>query len=322
MSGKNKLPQLSREFVRNNAHFIGIGIACIFLIAITTWAIFGLEENHGSKIETKETGIVAEVTKPSDSTEPEETTTEPDGTTIPDTQTESTTTETTTSATTTTESTTVTTCTYTENIVVEQPVIEEIPETVPETETEEVMTEITVVETEATETTSDTGETTESSSSDETATTVATETQPEETTTETVLVATRPVIYDCTLSDDLQQYIYDNCNANGVPYEFVMAIIKKESTFRTNASNGSCVGLMQLNSRYNTGLANSLGVSLYDPYGNVLVGIHVVKDLLNKYSMSDALMCYNMGEYGAKKYLGGSTSYSRTVMSYYYEYIG
>lgn len=131
----------------------------------------------------------------------------------------------------------------------------------------------------------------------------------------------RPVIYDCTLSDDVQQYIYDRCNEYGVPYELIMAIIKKESTFNPNASNGSCVGLMQLNAAYNSATAASLGVSLYDACGNALVGITTVADLLNRYSIHDALMCYNMGEYGARNYLGGTTSYSRTVVAYYNEYL-
>lgn len=134
---------------------------------------------------------------------------------------------------------------------------------------------------------------------------------------------TRPVIYDCTLSDDVQQHIYNTCNSYGVPYELIMAIIKKESTFNPNASNGSCVGLMQLHKGYNSDFAATLGVyNLYDPYGNTTVGIAKIADLLSRYSMTDALICYNCGEYGARPYLGGSTSYSRTVMSYYYAYLG
>lgn len=150
-----------------------------------------------------------------------------------------------------------------------------------------------------------------------------TETPIEEIPEESTPVNTdRPIIYDCTLSDDLQQYIYDKCNEYGVEYQFIMAIIKTESGFNTGATNGSCVGLMQLNSYYNSGTASALGVDLWDPYGNVTVGIHHVADLLSRYSMSDALICYNYGEYGAQGYLGGSTNYSRTVMSRYYEYVG
>lgn len=143
---------------------------------------------------------------------------------------------------------------------------------------------------------------------------------PEESTP--VNTSGRPVIYDCTLSDDVQQYIYDKCKEYGVPYELIMAIMKKESTFRPGAKNGPCVGLMQLNINYNSATASALGVSLYDAKGNALVGIIAVSNLLSKYSIHDALMCYNMGEFGAKKYLGGSTSYSRKVVQYYNEYLG
>jgi hypothetical protein len=144
----------------------------------------------------------------------------------------------------------------------------------------------------------------------------------EETTEEVIIPPSRPYIYDCTLSEDLQNYIYNNCQTYGVQYEFVMAIMACESGFNIYASNGSCYGLMQLHTYYNQGKADSLGVSLYDGYGNALVGIVTVADLLSRYSMTDALICYNYGEYGAIGYLGGSTSYSRTVMSKYYEYIG
>lgn len=177
-------------------------------------------------------------------------------------------------------------------------------------------------------------ETTTTESSSETITETVTEAVTEPVTsdtsttiTEEVIVTeppapTRPSIYDCTLSEDLQNYIFNLCNEYGVEYQFIMAIIKAESGFNTGAYNAGCVGLMQLNEYYNSGTASSLGVSLYDPYGNVLVGIRHVSNLLSKYSYTDALICYNYGEYGAQGYLGGSTSYSRTVMSYYYDYIG
>lgn len=225
------------------------------------------------------------------------------------------TTDNTTIMTTTTESTTKTdeTSSSTTPEVVETSITIEttkVEETQPiETTPEEPITEPAITEPISSETSS--------SETSETEIEIPVEPVPDETEP----VNTRPVIYDCTLSDDLQQYIYNKCMEYSVEYEYIMAIIKTESGFNTNAYNGNCVGLMQLNAYYNSGTAYALGVDLYEPYGNVTVGIHHVADLLSRYSMSDALICYNYGEYGAQGYLGGSTSYSRTVMSRYYEYV-
>lgn len=317
---------------RKSAYVIYVAALAASYLAVT-FAITNLTVNQETDIETNETTVCVETT-----VDTKETTTVTDGTTvIPETLTENATTETT-SSTTTTESTTATTSnTTTANVETttrmtpNAPVVDTTKattvKTVPQTTTTATTTTVATTEESTSESSSVTDATEPIDSTDivveseSTTDTTISETEPTTEAT-TKPVNTRPVIYDCTLSNDLQQYIYDNCKAKGVPYELVMAIIKTESGFRTNARNGSCVGLMQLHTKYNTGLANSLGVSLYDPYGNVLVGINVVANLLNKYSTTNALICYNMGEYGAKPYLGGSTSYSRKVMKYYYDYLG
>lgn len=161
-----------------------------------------------------------------------------------------------------------------------------------------------------------------------TTTTTAPITTTRKTTTTTTTVyeyvwdGTRPVISDCTLSDDLQQYIYDTAESLGVDYYLVMAVIKAESGFNPKATNGICHGLMALHN-CNASYANSIGVPNFktDPYQNVYLGIHVLANFLAEYSMTDSLICYNMGEYGARNYLGGSTSYSRKVMRFRSEYI-
>lgn len=273
------------------------------IIVLTWWGVI-LIANHESKLEPQRpiasmsTSVSMETTTNTDGTATERPETLSRTTTTTETQ------ETTSS--TTTESTTTTKLTeqYIEKPTYTEPPTEEVPIVIPE--------ETAPAETEPAPVTEETVEQTIVET-----TTVAAETEPP-----TEAVSSRPYIYDCTLSDDLQQHIYDTCARYGVPYELVMAVIKKESTFNTGARNGSCVGLMQLHSGYNSGIASSLGVSLYDPYGNTTVGIYVIADLMSRHSMSDALICYNMGEYGAKPYLGGSTSYSRKVMAYYYEYLG
>lgn len=55
------------------------------------------------------------------------------------------------------------------------------------------------------------------------------------------------------LTIELQNHIYNLCVENGVEFSIVMAIIEKESGFNSSASNGVCIGLMQLHSSYNAG---------------------------------------------------------------------
>lgn len=130
----------------------------------------------------------------------------------------------------------------------------------------------------------------------------------------------RPHIEDCTLSEDVQQYIYQTSSDFDVDYLLVMAIIKAESSYNPNATSGVAHGLMQIHN-INKDYAKSMGVyNLYDQKGNVLVGISIISKLLEEYTYQDALTCYNMGEIGAQPYLGKGSNYSNKVLSYYYEY--
>ena len=77
-------------------------------------------------------------------------------------------------------------------------------------------------------------------------------TNPPETQTikEIEAVGYRPID---KLTIELQNHIYNLCVENGVEFSIVMAIIEKESGFNSSASNGVCIGLMQLHSSYNAG---------------------------------------------------------------------
>ena len=139
----------------------------------------------------------------------------------------------------------------------------------------------------------------------------------------TLTTSTRPKIEDCPLDEDLQSYIYELSIDYSIEYEMIMALIKTESNYEINAYSGSSCGLMQVN-KCNTEYAKNLGVyDLYDPKGNVLVGINMLSDLLEKYNLTDALTCYNVGETGAARagLLGKPSKYSDKVFKYYYEYI-
>lgn len=139
----------------------------------------------------------------------------------------------------------------------------------------------------------------------------------------TNITSVKPTISDCPLDEDLQSYIYELSMDYGIEYELIMALIKTESNYEIDAYSGSSCGLMQVN-KCNTEYAKNLGVyNLYDPQGNILVGINILSDLLEKYTLTDALTCYNVGETGAARagLLGGPSKYSDKVYGYYYEYI-
>lgn len=107
------------------------------------------------------------------------------------------------------------------------------------------------------------------------------------------------------LTVELQNHIYNLCVENGVEFSIVMAIIEKESGFNSSASNGVCIGLMQLHSSYNAG-------DLYDPYHNTTLGIQLIGRLVSSYGLSQGLVYYNCGEYSG---VCAPTSYSNSIIA-------
>lgn len=96
-----------------------------------------------------------------------------------------------------------------------------------------------------------------------------------------------------------------------------------ESRFDPSATNGSCVGLMQINAKVHSERAQRLGVTdVRNPYGNVIVGIDIIAEKLEGYGdTAHALMAYNGGDqYCWRKIAEGTTStYAITVLSKYEE---
>ena len=121
-------------------------------------------------------------------------------------------------------------------------------------------------------------------------------------TTQAVAVGYKPVD---KLSIDLQNHIYNLCVENGVSFSIIMSIIEKESGFNASASNGVCIGLMQLHSAYNSG-------DLYDAYHNTELGIKLIGRLVTNYGLEQGLVYYNCGEYSG---IYAPTSYSNSVIS-------
>lgn len=139
--------------------------------------------------------------------------------------------------------------------------------------------------------------------------------------TETVYKEPPIVFYDVPLTSNLQEYIMLLCEKKEVPVPLVMAMIEHESTFRAEViSKTDDYGLMQINEGNHEWLSDIYEVTDFlDSYQNVYCGISIISGYLEKYEdIPLALMCYNMGEYGANQlWKTGvhSTAYSRNVIA-------
>jgi hypothetical protein len=123
--------------------------------------------------------------------------------------------------------------------------------------------------------------------------------------------------YKSYFDECYQNYLYDLCVQYGITeyYTLLIAQIYHESTFRTNLiSSTNDYGLMQINVCNHSWLRNKLGISDFlNPYENMQAGVYMMSSYLHKYGDAEkALVCYNLGEGGAKGV--SSTSYSRGVL--------
>lgn len=105
--------------------------------------------------------------------------------------------------------------------------------------------------------------------------------------------------YDVPLDDDVQKYIYDQCEAYGVEMPLVLAIIERESHFDAEiiSKDGHDFGLMQIRSLDHMQRCVDLGAwNLLDAKQNVRVGINYLSELFS-YSepLEWVLMAYNGG---------------------------
>ena len=128
--------------------------------------------------------------------------------------------------------------------------------------------------------------------------------------------------YDLPLSVELQLYTYDMCNEYGIvdSYELVLAMMWKESHFKPNTiSSTNDYGIMQINKINHEWLSERLGITDFlDAKQSIKAGVYIISTLLNKYNNEHkALMAYNLGEAGAKRYWKRGTytsSYSSAVV--------
>lgn len=138
---------------------------------------------------------------------------------------------------------------------------------------------------------------------------------------EVVEVETGFKAYDIPLDVDIQKHIYDECQANNVPFELALAVAHVETGGTYNfklRSKTSDSGLFQINDVHKKWLKESKITNLFDPYQNSMAGIWILKDALSKGdNIHTSLMVYNMGHGGARKlWKQGiySSKYSRKVV--------
>ena len=127
--------------------------------------------------------------------------------------------------------------------------------------------------------------------------------------------------YNCPLSYELQDYIRELCDENGLPMSLVIALIEIESSFRASVISGTNdYGLMQINTCNHEWLSEKYGITDFlDPYQNVFCGITILSQHYNRFQDENkALMAYNLGATGAKRWWDKGvyeTKYTQKIQS-------
>ena len=120
------------------------------------------------------------------------------------------------------------------------------------------------------------------------------------------------------IADTRETWISENayayCEQIGSQYnicpELLMAIIETESSGQAYATNGNCIGLMQVSSRYHGGRMQKLGVSnLYEEYDNILTAADYLAELFQKYKEPSLVLdIYNGNSKAMYNYENGTLS--------------
>lgn len=130
-----------------------------------------------------------------------------------------------------------------------------------------------------------------------------------------------------SMQECIAMYVDDICQRyEAIDPAIVKAVIWQESRFDPTCvgDGGYSIGLMQVSTKWHLDRAYSLGVTdLSDPYGNILVGVDYLNDLLeHNGDLGLALMLYNMNHNDAYRlYRSGKlSSYAKSVLSKAEEY--
>lgn len=92
------------------------------------------------------------------------------------------------------------------------------------------------------------------------------------------------IIEDTYISTEAQRACADYGKQYGICPELLMAIIEVESAGKPYATNGDCIGLMQVSERWHADRMRNLGVTdLFDERQNILVGTDYLAELFSEY---------------------------------------
>ena len=142
--------------------------------------------------------------------------------------------------------------------------------------------------------------------------------------TSLVLMVTSPTLnltaldqHETWISDEYIEYVNEICEEYCICPEMVIAIIEHESRGQADVSNGDCKGLMQVSERWHKDRMERLGVTdLYDPYGNILVGVDYLSELFAEYhDIGTVLMIYNGSSNAVSRGESGDyTDYAESII--------
>lgn len=125
-----------------------------------------------------------------------------------------------------------------------------------------------------------------------------------------------------TKEEIIDSYVYEACRSySNVDPDLVRAMVYQESRYKPNAVNydGTCVGLMQVSTRWHADRASKLGVTdWFDPQSNILLGVDYISELIDRYGdLKLAVMVYNLGDSEAKSYYsqGKLNNYAKSVFA-------
>jgi soluble lytic murein transglycosylase-like protein len=109
---------------------------------------------------------------------------------------------------------------------------------------------------------------------------------------------------DIPLTYEEQDYLQTACEEFDIPYPLALAVIQQETDFRNvMGDDGRSAGYMQIQARWHADRMDKLGITdLMDPAQNFRVGCSFLAELLDRYSLEDALTYYNSGHTGSSEY--------------------
>lgn len=121
-----------------------------------------------------------------------------------------------------------------------------------------------------------------------------------------VVAIEKPIFKETIITDAvIDQYVEEVCAIyTNIEPALVKSVIWHESRYKPNTTGTSGdLGLMQVITKWHKARMKRLGVTnLYDPYGNILVGVDYLSEIQNNTNdISLTLMTYNMGSTRAKK---------------------